>query len=196
MPDPAALKFLPGLPVLGEGTLELQDPAQAANSPLAQRVFAIPGVSKLLLGADYVTVTKAEEADWKTLKPAILEALTTHFTSGAPAVVAPGSPGGAEDIAARVKAALHRVIDPELGYNIIDLGLVYKIAAAETGTVSIVMTTTTQGCPATNYLVNGVRDSVSGVPGVESVDVQLTYQPAWTPDRMSPGVKERLGVRD
>src|SRR3546814_20836555 len=79
MPSSADLKFLPGREVLAEGTFELRDRTQAASSPLAQRLFAIPGVSGVFFGSDFITVTK-EGRDWQVLKPAILGAIMEHFT--------------------------------------------------------------------------------------------------------------------
>jgi metal-sulfur cluster biosynthetic enzyme len=96
----------------------------------------------------------------------------------------------------QVQDALRLVIDPELGHNIIDLGLVYKIAVRDGGIASITMTTTTQGCPATSYLKDGARDAACAVPGVEFVDVTLTYEPPWTPQMMSPEAKAHLGIKD
>jgi metal-sulfur cluster biosynthetic enzyme len=101
-----------------------------------------------------------------------------------------------EDLVGQIKEALRTVIDPELGYNIVDLGLVYDVAVEEGGVVHITMTTTTRGCPATSYLAYGARDSASGVPGIESVDINLTYEPPWTPEMISPEAKQYLGVSD
>jgi metal-sulfur cluster biosynthetic enzyme len=95
----------------------------------------------------------------------------------------------------KVEEALRLVIDPELGYNIVDLGLVYAVLV-NAGVVNIVMTTTTRGCPATNYLKEGARDAAWSVPGVESVDVVLTYDPPWEPEKMSPAAKAHLGIGD
>lgn len=96
----------------------------------------------------------------------------------------------------RIAQALRLVIDPELGYNIVDLGLVYEIATEAGGVVAITMTTTTKGCPATGYLKEGARDAAWGVPGVEFVDVRLTYEPPWHPGMMSEAAKEHLGMTD
>jgi metal-sulfur cluster biosynthetic enzyme len=93
----------------------------------------------------------------------------------------------------QVTEALRVVIDPELGYNIVDLGLVYSIKAAEGGVVDIVMTTTTRGCPATAFLKEGARDGAWAVPGVEFVDVTLTYEPHWAPEMMTDAAKQHLG---
>lgn len=203
-PDPDRLIFLPGREVLAEGTLDVRDPDEAASSPLAERLFAIPGVAGVSLARDSITVTKAG-GDWPHLKPAILGAIMEHFMSGAPvmrrdAIVGPEpsgrhGPAGAEaDMLDRIREALRRVIDPELGYNIVDLGLVYDIALEEDGVVRLTMTTTTPGCPATNYLKQGAGSSVRAVPGIRFVEVNLTYQPRWTPEMMSAEAKAHFGI--
>ena len=82
-PNPATLKFLPGQTVLETGTLDLREPADAAKSPLAERLFAIKGVNGVFFGSDFITVTKSD-GEWPQLKPAILGAIMEHFMSGAP----------------------------------------------------------------------------------------------------------------
>jgi Fe-S cluster biogenesis protein NfuA len=84
-PNPATLKFLPGRMVLADGTLDLRTVADAACSPLAERLFAIPGVNGVFFGPDFITITK-NEGEWQQLKPAILGAIMEHFVSGAPLV--------------------------------------------------------------------------------------------------------------
>lgn len=81
-PNPATLKFLPGREVLGTGTADFPAPEAANASPLAQRLFAVEGVTGVFLGADFITVTKGE-GDWAHLKPALLGAIMEHFASGA-----------------------------------------------------------------------------------------------------------------
>jgi metal-sulfur cluster biosynthetic enzyme len=203
-PDPARLKFLPGREVLAEGVLNLLDKAQAAASPLAERLFAIPEVSTVSLGPDSITVTKAG-GNWQLLKPAILGAIMEHFMSGAPMLRQESEASkrpfsfrpvaGSADLAERIREALRQVIDPELGYNIVDLGLVYDVAVEEGGVVCVTMTTTTPGCPATSYLKGGAGERASSVPGVELVDVKITYEPRWTPEMMSQEAKTHLGIR-
>ena len=82
-PNPATLKFLPGRTVLTHGTLEIRDAAAAAQSPLAERLFGIDGVSGVFLGSDFISITKSD-GEWQQLKPAILGAVMEHFMSGAP----------------------------------------------------------------------------------------------------------------
>jgi Fe-S cluster biogenesis protein NfuA len=81
-PNPAALKFLPGRTVLPHGTLDIRDRGAAAQSPLAERLFEIDGVSGVFFGSDFISVTK-ERGEWQQLKPAILGAIMEHFMSGA-----------------------------------------------------------------------------------------------------------------
>lgn len=90
-PNPATLKFLPGRVVLPESTFEAKDAASAARSPLATTLFAVPGVSGVYFGHDFISVTKAEgESEWPQVKPAVLGAIMEHFQSGAP-VMAEGT---------------------------------------------------------------------------------------------------------
>ena len=85
-PNPATLKFLPGLAVLDAGTADFPAPDTAAKSPLARRIFSVDGVTGVFLGSDFVTVTKAEAVLWDHIKPAILGAIMEHFHSGQPAI--------------------------------------------------------------------------------------------------------------
>jgi Fe-S cluster biogenesis protein NfuA len=93
-PNPATLKFIPGRIVLDTGTMEFASREAAARSPLARRLFDVPGVTGVFYGADFVTVTKAD-GDWQHLKPAILGAIMEHYMSGAP-LLADGSAGNDE----------------------------------------------------------------------------------------------------
>ena len=82
-PNPATLKFLPGRPVLDKGTLDMRDRAQAAKSPLAERLFEIANVDGVFFGSDFITVSKTA-GEWQQLKPLVLGAIMEHFMSGAP----------------------------------------------------------------------------------------------------------------
>ena len=88
-PNPATLKFLPGRAVLEGATLDLRDAEQAAQSPLAERLFGIAGISGVFFGSDFITVTKST-GEWQQLKPMILGAIMEHFMSGAPLLNAGG----------------------------------------------------------------------------------------------------------
>ncbi|HKO71362.1 MAG TPA: NifU family protein [Bradyrhizobium sp.] len=82
-PNPATLKFIPGRIVLDSGTMEFTSPESAVRSPLAERLFSIPGVTSVFYGSDFVTVTR-DGSDWQHMKPAILGAIMEHYMSGAP----------------------------------------------------------------------------------------------------------------
>ena len=89
--------------------------------------------------------------------------------------------------------ALKDVIDPELGYNIVDLGLIYALAV-DGGDVAVTMTMTTPGCPAQHAIRSGVEACLARQPGVGRVTVDVVWQPRWTPQRMSDAAKSFLGV--
>lgn len=96
------------------------------------------------------------------------------------------------ELANCVRDALRVVIDPELGENIVDLGFIYDIAVSD-GAVRIMMTATTPGCPATGLLKEGVVNSAARVPGVDSVEVTMTFEPPWSPSLIEPAIRTSLG---
>src|SRR6202171_3412578 len=93
-PNPATLKFIPGRAVLDSGTVDVVVREAAVRSPLAEKLFGVPGVTSVFYGSDFVTVTK-DDGDWQHLKPAILGAIMEHYMSGAP-LLTDGSIGSDE----------------------------------------------------------------------------------------------------
>lgn len=91
-----------------------------------------------------------------------------------------------------VRQALRRVKDPEAGLNIVDLGLVYDIAV-QGGTVDIKMTLTSPGCPAGGQIMTEAEEVVRQLEGVEAVNLELVWEPYWTPERIDPKVRAFLG---
>jgi FeS assembly SUF system protein len=89
---------------------------------------------------------------------------------------------------------LKTVYDPELGLNVYDLGLIYKIEIDD-GNVDIEMTLTTPGCPLHSSITQGVENAVYSVPGVKNVHVELVWEPAWSPDRITEEGREQLNSR-
>lgn len=88
-PNPATLKFLPGRAVAGNGTADFPSAAAAeAASPLAASLFALPGVARVFLGGDFITVTKSDEADWASLRTRVLGTIMEHFVAGRPVLLA------------------------------------------------------------------------------------------------------------
>ncbi|MCH9014902.1 MAG: DUF59 domain-containing protein [Gemmatimonadetes bacterium] len=91
-----------------------------------------------------------------------------------------------------IKTVLRSVKDPELDLNIIDLGLVYDVENKD-GDVAVKMTLTSPGCPAGPEIVGDVERSISALDGIKSVDVEIVWEPYWTPERIDPRVREFLG---
>jgi Fe-S cluster biogenesis protein NfuA len=81
-PNPATLKFLPGVAVMTSGTADFKTAESAQNSPLAMRLFSLQGVNGVFLGHDFVSVSKADDTDWSVLKPMVLALLMEHFSTG------------------------------------------------------------------------------------------------------------------
>jgi metal-sulfur cluster biosynthetic enzyme len=93
-----------------------------------------------------------------------------------------------------VTEALKNVFDPELGINIVDLGLVYEVKVDEQGGVDIEYTLTTMGCPIGPLIEDQMRGFLASVPGVADVRPEMVLRPAWTPEMMSDEAKAALGI--
>lgn len=92
-----------------------------------------------------------------------------------------------------IRKALRAVKDPELNLNIMDIGLVYDVDVSEAGDVHVKMTLTSPGCPAGAEIIGDVKNVVGELEDVKSVDVELVWEPYWTPERMDPRVKAFMG---
>ena len=137
-PNPATLKFLPGQTVLEAGTADFPAEDTAAASPLARRIFAAGQVTGVFLGHDFVTVTKAEGADWAHVKPGVLGAIMEHYQSGAPAIEGEAAAAHAThdgpdgDIVRQIKELLDTRVRPavaqdggDITFHGFDRGVVY-----------------------------------------------------------------------
>lgn len=100
-------------------------------------------------------------------------------------------PTEGEELVEKIRTALRTIVDPEMGSNVVDLGLIYAITILDGGIARVTMTTTIKACPATAFLKEAVQTCVWYVPGVEYAEVRLTYEPPWTPDMM---VEERTAL--
>lgn len=90
---------------------------------------------------------------------------------------------------------LKQVPDPEIGVSIMDLGLIYDVVIdKQRGNVKIVMTLTTIGCPLFDLIATPIREAIGKLQGVTSVDVELTFDPPWSPDKMTMEAKAQLGM--
>ena len=92
-----------------------------------------------------------------------------------------------------VRKALKGVKDPELGLNVVDIGLIYDVKVSEAGDVHITMSLTSPGCPSGPEIMGDVKQVVGDLEGVTGVDVELVWEPYWTPERMDPRVRAFLG---
>lgn len=88
---------------------------------------------------------------------------------------------------------LKNVPDPELGISIVDLGLVYDVKINNKGNVDVLMTLTTMGCPLFDLIADPVRSELKKLKGVKDVNVELTFEPPWSPEKMSEEAKVKLG---
>lgn len=94
---------------------------------------------------------------------------------------------------AQVKKALRQVKDPELSLDLVVLGLIYDIEVKGSH-VDVTMSLTSPMCPVAGEIVNQAREAVEGMEGVESAEVELTFSPPWTPDRIPPTIRAALGI--
>jgi metal-sulfur cluster biosynthetic enzyme len=95
----------------------------------------------------------------------------------------------------QIEEELKKIPDPEIGVSLWDLGLVYDIAIdKKTGSVRVLMTLTSIGCPLFDLIANPIREALGKLDGVKKVDVDLTFEPPWNMDRMSPDAKAQLGM--
>jgi Fe-S cluster biogenesis protein NfuA len=173
-PNPATLKFLPGRAVLEHGTLDMRDRAEAANSPLAERLFDISGVGGVFLGSDFIAVTKSD-GEWPQLKPAILGAIMEHFMSGEPVVTAGGEDAGADEFFdeddAETVATIKELIETRVRPAVANDGGDITFRGFKDGVVYLSMKGACSGCPSsTATLRHGIENLLRHfVPDVTEV---------------------------
>ncbi|MCL1695779.1 MULTISPECIES: metal-sulfur cluster assembly factor [unclassified Lysinibacillus] len=100
-----------------------------------------------------------------------------------------------QDMKDSMLGALENVIDPELGIDIVNLGLVYDVELDEEGVATVTMTLTSMGCPLGPVIVDQVNTALGELPEVKSTNVNIVWNPPWSKDRMSRYAKMALGVR-
>jgi Fe-S cluster biogenesis protein NfuA len=150
-PNPATLKFLPGCPVMTSGTANFTSEEAARISPLAEKLFSLPEVTGVFLGADFVTVTKAGDGDWYRLKPAVLALIMEHFTVGRPVLVAgaladsaAGEDEDEDEVVAQIKELLETRVRPAVAQDGGDI-IFHDFAD---GVVYLHMQGSCSGCPS------------------------------------------------
>jgi len=123
---------------------------------------------------------EAKNLESKNLDTKDLEAKTSNMETQSAL-----PPEETERLSGDIVAALKTVFDPEIPADIYELGLIYKVELKDDRSVDLMMTLTTPNCPAAGELPQMVENAVASVPGVGVVNVNLVWDPAWTPDRMS-----------
>jgi len=183
-PNPETLKFLPGKDVLGAGVpaREFEKGADVSSAPLAEMLFMIPGVARVFFGADFVSVTKASEKDWKHLKPALLGAIMDFYVAGGD--VLSGMSGAAPDdddpeftyegetaeIVEQIKEIIELRVRPAVAQDGGDI--VFKRYIEGDGVVYLEMRGACAGCPSSTLtLKSGIENLLKHyVPEVTRVE--------------------------
>ncbi|HCX13776.1 MAG TPA: NifU family protein [Rhodospirillaceae bacterium] len=179
-PNPAAMKFLPGRPVLETGVAEFTSLEAAASSPLARLLFDIDGVVGVFLGRDFITVTKTDQKSWQVLKPLILGSVMDHFTSGADVMESVEKTDVVEDefhddevddeVVVQIKELIETRVRPAVAQDGGDI--IYR--GFKKGTVYLQLRGSCAGCPSSTATLkmgieNMLRHYVPEVSQVEAV---------------------------
>ncbi len=175
-PNPATLKFLPGRDVMGERTADFASADAAERSPLATALFGLPGITRVFLGGDFITVTKNDSQGWQSLKPQVLGAIMEHFVAGRPVIEGDADeldedvePADAE-IVAQIKELLDTRVRPAVASDGGDI--VFR--GYRDGIVKLHMQGACSGCPSSSATLkhgieNMLRHYVPEVVRVEQV---------------------------
>jgi Fe-S cluster biogenesis protein NfuA len=176
-PNPATLKFLPGQDVMGAGTADFATAEAAARSPLATSIFALPGVARVFLGGDFITVTKSDENGWASLRPQVLGVIMEHFVAGHPVIS-----GEDEDLSeetapedAEVVAQIKELLDTRVRPAVASDGGDIVFRGYRDGVVRLHMQGACSGCPSSSAtLKHGIENMLRHyVPEVTSVEQVL-----------------------
>jgi Fe-S cluster biogenesis protein NfuA len=173
-PNPATLKFLPGRDVMGDGTADFAAADTAERSPLASALFALPGVARVFLGGDFVTITKTDAIAWQALKPRVLGAIMEHFVAGRP-VIEGNEADLDEDVApedAEVVAQIKELLDTRVRPAVAGDGGDIVFRGFRDGVVRLHMQGSCSGCPSSSAtLKHGIENMLRHyVPEVLSVE--------------------------
>ena len=175
-PNPATMKFLPGRPVMDEGTFEARDLAEAERSPLAAALMKLPGVSGVFFAPEFISVTK-NGGEWQHLRPSILGVVTEHYLSGAPLLNGPAAeaphdgeffdPTDAETVET-IKELLETRVRPAVAGDGGDI----TFKGFRDGTVFLTMKGACSGCPSsTATLKHGIENLFKHfLPEVKAVE--------------------------
>ena len=176
-PNPATLKFLPGRAVMAQGTADFAAAEAAERSPLAVALFDLPGVARVFLGHDFITVTKSEALDWQALKPQILGVIVEHFAAGR-AVIAGEEAAADEDVApedAEIVSQIKELLDTRVRPAVAGDGGDIVFRGYRDGIVRLHMQGACSGCPSSRATLkhgveNMLRHYIPEVVAVEQVE--------------------------
>lgn len=178
-PNPATLKFLPGRDVMGAGTADFPSAEAAVRSPLATAIFALPGVARVFLGSDFVTVTKTDAVAWSSLKPQVLAAIVDHYTSGRPMMEGDAEDELVEEILPEdqdIVDQIRELLDTRVRPAVAGDGGDIVFRGYRDGIVKLHMQGSCSGCPSSRATLkhgieNMLRHYVPEVVAVEQVDL-------------------------
>ncbi|CCG41658.1 NifU family protein [Magnetospirillum molischianum] len=169
-PNPSTLKFLPGTDVMPSGTADFKTAESAVASPLASRLFAIDGIAGVFLAADFISVAKAEDAEWQVIKPQVLAAIMEHFSSGQPVVegLADAAEASEDDaLVTQIKELIETRVRPAVAQDGGDI----TFRGFRDGIVYLHLQGACSGCPsASATLKHGIENMLKYyVPEVQAV---------------------------
>ncbi|XDZ65575.1 NifU family protein [Alphaproteobacteria bacterium LSUCC0684] len=169
-PNPATLKFIPGLNVMEKGTAHFESVDDAANSPLGRRLFGVDGVTGVFLGSDFVSITKDDSREWFTIKPGVLAAIMEHYASGLPVIEAEDDLDDDSDDDETVKQIKH-LLDTRVRPAVAMDGGDIVFKSFDEGVVTLYMRGACQGCPSsTATLKMGIENMLRHyIPEVQEV---------------------------
>ncbi len=176
-PNPATLKFLPGVAVMGTGTADFPHADAAARSPLASALFALPGVARVFLGGDFITITKTEDAEWQALRPLVLGAVMEHFVANRPVMEGLADAALEDDILPEDQEIVDQIkelLDTRVRPAVASDGGDIVFRGYRDGVVRLHMQGACSGCPSSaatlkHGIENMLRHYVPEVTAVEQV---------------------------
>ncbi len=171
-PNPATIKFIPGQPVMRQGTAEFKTPEDAeGRSPLAAALFALDDVTGVFLAGDFIAVTKLEGVEWLTLKPRVLAAIMDHYLSGMPVVTGPAEET-VIDLSDEIVRQIVEVIDTRVRPAVARDGGDITFVKFDDGIVYLRMQGACAGCPSSALtLKSGIENMLRHfVPEVKAVE--------------------------
>jgi Fe-S cluster biogenesis protein NfuA len=171
-PNPLTMKFSPGVPVMTHDTAFFTRADDAKNSPLAQALFDIEGITAVFLGSDFITATKDEASHWEALKPIVLTTIMDHFVAGKPVILEGKSTSTANDDDSELVKQIRELIDTRVRPAVAQDGGDIIFRGFADGIVSLELHGACAGCPSsTATLKNGIENMLKHyVPEVIAVE--------------------------